>query len=82
MPDDGDSSSAERIQLIETPGVRANGLSLATWGAAKLLSNILRKLDIPLPAHSHNHELPFEILELGAGTGIVGLTQRQSGSVL
>jgi hypothetical protein len=72
--DDGNGSSIN-IQITETSGVRADGLSLSTWGAAFLLSNILHKLDIPQPSRTSNHHpRGFEILELGAGTGLVGLS--------
>ena len=70
--DDGNGPSIT-IQITETSGVRANGLSLSTWGASFVLSSVLHKLDIPRHARDHNHR-GFDILELGAGTGLVGIS--------
>ena len=70
--DDGNGSSIN-IQITETSGVKAEGLSLSTWGAAFVLSNVLHKLDIP-PQTGNHDQRPFDILELGAGTGLAGLS--------
>ena len=71
---DGNGSSIT-IQITETSGVKADGLSLSTWGAAFVLSNVLHELDIPQPSRASNHDQPgFDILELGAGTGLAGLS--------
>lgn len=56
------------IQISE-PALRAQGLSLTTWTSSFVLAGLLHKLDID---HSPTSGIP--VLELGAGTGLVGLT--------
>ena len=64
----------ESIKVTETPGIKADGLGLATWGSARLLSGILDTLEIPPPTQTCSTDIGVEVLELGAGTGLVGLT--------
>jgi predicted nicotinamide N-methyase len=61
------------IYISEKAGVKADNLSLATWGSSFILSNILYRYTDHLLEDSHDaHTIP--ILELGAGTGLVGLS--------
>ncbi|KAK5190958.1 hypothetical protein LTR99_000100 [Exophiala xenobiotica] len=60
--------ASARISISE-PELRALGLSLTTWTSSFVLAGQLHKLDVH-PAKSST--LP--VLELGAGTGLVGLT--------
>lgn len=59
------------LVIVET-ACRAENLTLTTWSSSVVLSNTLHKLDIvlPLPAAGHG----FSVLELGAGTGLSGLS--------
>ena len=53
-------------------------LSLSTWGASFVLANVLHKLDLPSRLGKSERRAskakPFSVLELGAGTGLVGLS--------
>ena len=60
-----DKGSSITIHISEPSGVSSKNLSLSTWGASFVLANHLHK--IPVPSQS-------TILELGAGTGLVGLS--------
>lgn len=60
------------IAIVDTP-CRAEGLSLTTWSSAGILSNLLHKLDLN-PQQLQQDDGRFTILELGAGTGLSGLT--------
>ena len=71
--DDGHGSSIT-VQITETSGLKAKSLSFATWGAAFVLSDLLHKISMPpKDAESSNGER-LDILELGAGTGLVGIS--------
>ncbi len=54
---------------IEEPALRAQGLSLTTWTSAFVLAGLLHKISVDLSSPG-----AVPILELGAGTGLVGLT--------
>ncbi|KKY13647.1 putative rapid response to glucose protein 1 [Phaeomoniella chlamydospora] len=66
IPLDNDNSIDLRIG---EPALRAEGLSFSTWTSSFVLASLLHKLDVDL---SNPTEIP--VLELGAGTGLVGLT--------
>ncbi|EHY58910.1 hypothetical protein ABEF92_001551 [Exophiala dermatitidis] len=55
---------------IAEPALRAQGLSLTTWTSSFVLASLLHKLPVEFPPSSS----PIQVLELGAGTGLVGLT--------
>ncbi|EXJ90247.1 hypothetical protein A1O1_03346 [Capronia coronata CBS 617.96] len=55
---------------IAEPALRAQGLSLQTWTSSYVLANLLHKLHVDIPASDG----AIPVLELGAGTGLVGLT--------
>ncbi|KAK6423598.1 hypothetical protein LTR95_016500, partial [Oleoguttula sp. CCFEE 5521] len=61
------------IKIAEPPGVTSDNLPLSTWGASYILANQLHALDIPGPAKDEISSHP-PILELGAGTGLVGIS--------
>lgn len=73
-------SSQIGISIVEPKGSGADNLSLSTWGASFILANQLYKIDVSeaLAASkaSQNEESSQQptILELGAGTALVGLT--------
>ncbi|KAF1822023.1 uncharacterized protein K489DRAFT_380760 [Dissoconium aciculare CBS 342.82] len=73
-----DSSGRQiHVEISEKAGVQADNLSLATWGSSFILSNILYRFTDHLHENSVGdfqdaHTIP--ILELGAGTGLVGLS--------
>ncbi|KAI1619108.1 putative methyltransferase-domain-containing protein [Exophiala viscosa] len=54
---------------ISEPDLRADNLTLTTWTSSFVLAGILHKLDVD---YSCSNGIP--VLELGAGTGLVGLT--------
>jgi len=62
----GDDALVE-FQIAE-PHLRAQGLSLTTWTASFILASLLHKLDVDAPSSD-----TLAVLELGAGTGLVGL---------
>lgn len=67
------------IQISEPAGVKAENLSLSTWGASFVLANLLHKIRIPpslvrAEVRNDTREQELPVLELGAGTGLVGLS--------
>ena len=54
---------------IEEPALRAQNLTLVTWTSSFILASLLHKLDVIVSLRSR-----VPVLELGAGTGLVGLT--------
>lgn len=70
------------INILEPTDSIAENLSLATWGASFVLANQLYKIDLSealaatsqQPEHDSNKAPHSPILELGAGTALVGLT--------
>jgi len=54
---------------IHEPALTADNLGLKTWASSYLLAKRLHTLQLPTPAASQRHT----ILELGAGTGLVGI---------
>jgi len=73
------------IQIGELPGIVAENLGLATWGAAVVLADILYRWTEEIQTsigqdYRKDHSSPLDlsqhipILELGAGTGLAGLT--------
>ncbi|KAJ6260803.1 Protein-lysine N-methyltransferase rrg1 [Drechslerella dactyloides] len=64
---------------IAEPQLRADGLGLETWASSYILSSLLRNFRVPFDDESRtpndilrNANIP--VLELGAGTGLVGLS--------
>ncbi|KAH7102448.1 hypothetical protein BKA62DRAFT_742951 [Auriculariales sp. MPI-PUGE-AT-0066] len=65
------TTGGDKIRIsLSVPLLRADNLGLITWGGAYVLANILHRLPIPDPPT--DGLLP--VLELGAGTGLVGIT--------
>lgn len=76
------------VQIHEDVSIRAQNLSLETWGSSLVLARRLHAIQIPnlatftFPAQSHprrrnsnvNQGACRPVLELGAGTGLVGLS--------
>jgi len=64
--------NGESIELIiHEPALTADNLGLKTWASSYLLSKRLCALDLPILTKSDSAEP--QILELGSGTGLVGL---------
>jgi len=61
------SSSFVEVSIAE-PDLRADNLNLTTWTSSFILANQLHKLDVIFEDNEH-----IPILELGAGTALVGL---------
>lgn len=65
---------------IAAPDIKAENLPLSTWTASVVLAARLHKFNLSLPLQSSspldrdNKESPIPVLELGAGTGLVGLS--------
>ncbi|KAK5741611.1 hypothetical protein LTR17_003816 [Elasticomyces elasticus] len=62
------------IQIADPQGIIADNLALATWGSSEVLANMLQRLPIPDLSATGLHTDVFPVLELGAGTGLVGLS--------
>lgn len=60
------------IKINEDPSLRTDNLTLITWGTSLILARQLRSITIP-PAALITTSPCGPILELGAGTGLVGL---------
>lgn len=62
---------------LASPDLKAEGLHLQTWGSSYVLANLLHRLDVPITTSKKRgvelSEAP-RVLELGAGTGLVGLS--------
>ena len=64
------AGNGESIEVhIAEPALRAQNLSLITWTSSFILASLLHKLEIDIVPQSR-----VPVLELGAGTGLVGLT--------
>lgn len=80
------------IHISETPGLKAENLSLATWGSSYILANRLHRwredaarangntnraqsisANGDRKSDHHQHQ-PIAVLELGAGTSLVGIS--------
>ncbi|PSR80310.1 putative methyltransferase-domain-containing protein [Coniella lustricola] len=63
------------VSIVDMP-CAAEGLSLTTWSSAGILSNLLHKLEVGKikAVQSDDVKDDFAILELGAGTGLSGLS--------
>lgn len=61
---------------ITEPDIRADQLGLETWASGSILANLVHRLDAPrFPnGRSINPDSTVPIIELGAGTGLVGIT--------
>ena len=63
---------------IAAPDIKAENLPLSTWTASVVLAAQLHKFNFSLSQPSslldHGSRLPIPVLELGAGTGLVGLS--------
>ena len=80
-----DVGSTVGIRVAEPTGVASDNLLLSTWGASFILANQLHKIDVSAALfsgppqerereHVHKNVPRPKVLELGAGTGLVGMT--------
>ncbi|MCJ1329233.1 hypothetical protein MMC10_005912 [Thelotrema lepadinum] len=68
-------SAEEKFDVrLSAPALKAEGLHLQTWGSSYVLANLLHRLTLSPETHENGHSSSFDILELGAGTGLVGLS--------
>lgn len=67
----GDAGSDFPVQIHVDPSISADNLPLTTWGSSYVLANALHNISIDRRAFT---EGSIHILELGAGTGLVGLS--------
>lgn len=69
------TSDADHVSIaIAEARCEAEGLHLATWSSSFLLSNTLHKLEIDREQLRQGDDNKYSILELGAGTGLTGLS--------
>ncbi|KAK8196499.1 hypothetical protein M8818_006664 [Zalaria obscura] len=62
---------------ITEPNVSADNLALETWASSEVLSNILHKSPVNFPAYTlvtTSERTTLPVVELGAGTGLVGMS--------
>ncbi|ORY67775.1 putative methyltransferase-domain-containing protein [Pseudomassariella vexata] len=65
-------SEDEKVSIdIAEADCQAEGLVLTTWTSSFILSNQIHKIKID---HSQLHSDAYSVLELGAGTGLTGLS--------
>ncbi|SMY22302.1 unnamed protein product [Zymoseptoria tritici ST99CH_1A5] len=76
ITNDATTNSKLLIHISEKEGVKAENLSLATWGSSYVLANHLHRWKDTQPIHTarENTSNSIAVLELGAGTGLVGLS--------
>lgn len=64
-----------QVHISETPGLKAENLGLATWGSSYILANQLHRWkDDAIKAKTNTNENAVPVLELGAGTSLVGIS--------
>lgn len=70
------ASKANSLGLIDIeitePNLRADNLSFETWASSWVMATLIHRLSIYFPSSATTNSIP--ILELGAGTGLVGIT--------
>jgi predicted nicotinamide N-methyase len=62
------------LQISDPSNITADNLALATWGSSEVLANLLYRLDAPDFTGSGFLAHTYQVLEVGAGTGLVGMT--------
>ena len=65
------------LQIHEPSGVSAENLSLSTWGSSFILANLLHRFHVKLPntvSLDDDNPMIIPVIELGSGTGLVGLS--------
>ncbi|KAK6499503.1 hypothetical protein TWF506_004133 [Arthrobotrys conoides] len=68
------TNSTISIKITE-PNLTAQNLPLETWASSHILASLLRHIKINFPTSSNNKDIDvLPILELGAGTGLVGIS--------
>ncbi|EPS39873.1 hypothetical protein H072_6388 [Dactylellina haptotyla CBS 200.50] len=73
IPTDGKGATIS-VRIVEPAGINSDNLSLATWASSLVLAGILHTLGLEKCLQSKTSLSPLPILELGAGTGLVGVT--------
>ncbi|KAJ1334129.1 protein N-lysine methyltransferase METTL21A [Microdochium nivale] len=72
----GDAESPNLQIRITEPALTAHGLPLTTWASAEILAGLMQTIDgaeIVFPARL-DQSVVIPVLELGAGTGMVGVS--------
>jgi len=62
-----------KVAIADPSKIQADNLALATWGSSEVLANILHRLPIDFSSTGVLNS-SFPVLELGAGTGLVGIS--------
>jgi predicted nicotinamide N-methyase len=79
VQDTAAESQKEWTVWIREPSFAQNDIGWTTWGSAVLFSQLLINNELPIPTHlPNNHsskdmESVVKVLELGCGTGLVGI---------
>ena len=71
------ADSTVSITINDDVNIRAENLHLETWGASLVLSRRLHRIEIPnliKPPQDHPRNRCGPVLELGSGTGLVGIS--------
>ncbi|KAK6517599.1 hypothetical protein TWF281_004249 [Arthrobotrys megalospora] len=73
VPTDNYGNTIE-VKITE-PNLSAQNLPLETWASSHILASLLRNIKISFPASLNDRDIDvLPILELGAGTGLVGIS--------
>ena len=59
---------------LSAPALKAEGLHLQTWASSFILANLLHRLKLNPETDEKASSSSFDVLELGAGTSLVGLS--------
>ncbi|KAK6510287.1 hypothetical protein TWF481_005004 [Arthrobotrys musiformis] len=74
VPTDPSGSTTIAVKITE-PNLSAQNLPLETWASSHILASLLRNINIKFPTESNDKDIDvLPVLELGAGTGLVGIS--------
>jgi predicted nicotinamide N-methyase len=62
------------IKIHEDISIRADNLNLETWGASLILARHLHSIQIPNLSSAKSNNSCGPVIEIGAGTGLVGIS--------
>ncbi|KAK6352025.1 hypothetical protein TWF718_005174 [Orbilia javanica] len=74
VPTDTAGGTTISVKITE-PNLTAQNLPLETWASSHILASLLRHVKINFPTESNDRDIDvLPILEIGAGTGLVGIS--------